>query len=355
MDGQEHESPLVQNRSAAALTDLLPPMTENAVALYEFLAMHGGRIESDAAATLGLDCAHLDAALHVLRAHRLVRPAPDGDGCWDTVGPECAVVDLIFEEEARLQRAQATLVKAREKILGLLPSYLDGLRQRTPSNAIDVVQADAGTVVKLLVEHFHAATTDVRVIDPAREVAAIRWLFPVAATNAHGPAIRLVLDQAMRHDSAARRQLALLCDGGAQVRTTGRESRWLVVFDRRTALVPLGERHEPVRGIAVVRNSAVVESLSAAFELLWDSAQSFAANGCGHDGDSSDELRLEILRHLAAGKKDEVVARRLGLSVRTCRRHIAEVMERLGAESRFQAGVLAEREIFRRGLLGGDR
>ncbi|KOG32387.1 hypothetical protein ADK34_09305 [Streptomyces viridochromogenes] len=46
---------------------------------------------------------------------------------------------------------------------------------------------------------------------------------------------------------------------------------------------------------------------------------------------------------LAQGAKDEVIARRLGMSLRTCRRHIAELLEELGAESRFQGGALAER------------
>lgn len=39
--------------------------------------------------------------------------------------------------------------------------------------------------------------------------------------------------------------------------------------------------------------------------------------------------------------KDEMIARRLGMSLRTCRKHIAESMETLGASSRFQAGYLA--------------
>ncbi|WP_410092509.1 hypothetical protein [Streptomyces sp. uw30] len=33
-------------------------------------------------------------------------------------------------------------------------------------------------------------------------------------------------------------------------------------------------------------------------------------------------------------------ALRLGMSVRTCRRHIADTMVELGAQSRFQAGYL---------------
>ncbi|MFV2022916.1 response regulator transcription factor, partial [Micromonospora sp. LOL_023] len=47
------------------------------------------------------------------------------------------------------------------------------------------------------------------------------------------------------------------------------------------------------------------------------------------------------VRLLAAGYKDEATARELRISVRTYRRHVATLMERLNAESRFQAGIQA--------------
>lgn len=48
-----------------------------------------------------------------------------------------------------------------------------------------------------------------------------------------------------------------------------------------------------------------------------------------------------MTRLLAAGSTDEVVARSLGFSVRTARRIIADLMGRLQASSRFQAGAQA--------------
>jgi len=46
---------------------------------------------------------------------------------------------------------------------------------------------------------------------------------------------------------------------------------------------------------------------------------------------------------MARGFTDEVLARKLGMSLRTCRRHIAALMHDLDAVSRFQAGVRASR------------
>ena len=45
---------------------------------------------------------------------------------------------------------------------------------------------------------------------------------------------------------------------------------------------------------------------------------------------------------LAAGTTDEAVARRLGLSRRTVQRQMQQLMRRLGADSRFQAGLQAK-------------
>jgi hypothetical protein len=51
-------------------------------------------------------------------------------------------------------------------------------------------------------------------------------------------------------------------------------------------------------------------------------------------------VKQEILRRLADGEKDEAIARGLGISLRTCRRYIAEIIAAAGAVSRFQAGFL---------------
>jgi DNA-binding CsgD family transcriptional regulator len=54
-----------------------------------------------------------------------------------------------------------------------------------------------------------------------------------------------------------------------------------------------------------------------------------------------DDRELELLALLAAGLTDGSVAARLGVSERTVRRTMAATMLRLGARSRFQAGLLA--------------
>jgi DNA-binding CsgD family transcriptional regulator len=64
----------------------------------------------------------------------------------------------------------------------------------------------------------------------------------------------------------------------------------------------------------------------------------------GADEQALSAAELLLLALLADGLKDEAVARALGVSVRTVRRMVAELMHRLDARSRFQAALLAQRK-----------
>ncbi|MGW4381014.1 response regulator transcription factor [Kitasatospora sp. NPDC004531] len=54
-------------------------------------------------------------------------------------------------------------------------------------------------------------------------------------------------------------------------------------------------------------------------------------------------MERQLLVLLAQGLTDAAAAKRLSVSVRTERRMVAELMHRLGASSRFDAGVRAAR------------
>lgn len=57
--------------------------------------------------------------------------------------------------------------------------------------------------------------------------------------------------------------------------------------------------------------------------------------------EAPSEEELAIVRLLAKGLTDEVIAQRLGISKRTYGRRFKVVMRKLGARSRFEAGARA--------------
>jgi len=124
------------------------------------------------------------------------------------------------------------------------------------------------------------------------------------------------------------------------VRTVSHIPRAAAVFDRSLAVlfgVSGGETN-----VARVHNHGVVQFLLDLFDHLWDAATPLEGVESGY-ANVADDLQRAIAALMAKGYTDEVVARKLGMSVRTCRRHIAALMRDLDAVSRFQAGVQAAR------------
>jgi DNA-binding CsgD family transcriptional regulator len=107
------------------------------------------------------------------------------------------------------------------------------------------------------------------------------------------------------------------------------------------ALTPTG-----TSGALLVRSSVVLAALRQYFEMLWSQATPVADvdSGPGALG-TKERAVLELMAH---GLKDDAIARRLDMSVRTVRRCVSAVLEHLQVSTRFAAGAAAQR----RGLLG---
>ncbi|MEZ5193477.1 MAG: LuxR C-terminal-related transcriptional regulator [Nocardioides sp.] len=90
----------------------------------------------------------------------------------------------------------------------------------------------------------------------------------------------------------------------------------------------------------LVRQPSLVSALRVLFEQLWERATPVTDVRVRRRRDA----RRLLVDHLAAGEKDEQIARALGVSLRTVRRRIAAMMTELGVDSRFQAGVEAARQ-----------
>ncbi|MGH3355494.1 MAG: helix-turn-helix domain-containing protein [Nocardioidaceae bacterium] len=129
--------------------------------------------------------------------------------------------------------------------------------------------------------------------------------------------------------------------GGERVRAISVVPLRMAVFGRQAVLIP-EDWHTPVGRHYVVRQPALVSAMIALFEAYWE--RGIAIPGLSH---ADDERPDDLVALLARGAKDEQVARLLGVSLRTVRRRIAALMDDLGVESRFQAGM----EAVRRGHL----
>lgn len=159
-----------------------------------------------------------------------------------------------------------------------------------------------------------------------------------------GIRIRTLYQHTARTSLATRTYVRQICEGGAEVRTAEELSERLIIYDRRLAFIPKERKGKEPPGAAIVSDPTLVAYLCRSFESIWQGSQPFDVGRTAEYQQVTEDLRLSILRLMAMGLKDEVIARRLGMATRTCRRHISVIMEELGATSRFQAGLLIGRQ-----------
>ncbi len=134
-------------------------------------------------------------------------------------------------------------------------------------------------------------------------------------------------------------QLNQLSLAGAEVRTEAEVPMEGVVIDGVVAVLPADGA-----GAAVFRLPGVVASIVGLFERIWPGATPLIPADPDAVGSGLTSRERALLDLLCSGATDESAGARLGISVRTVRRMVADIMNRLGARSRFQAGVkLADR------------
>jgi DNA-binding CsgD family transcriptional regulator len=148
-----------------------------------------------------------------------------------------------------------------------------------------------------------------------------------------------LLDDLEYWDVGDRRRLLLeLRQRGADVRISPSAPHGMLIIDKLVAVacnnpVSDGEACTPIR------SKPVIASLQRLAVITWRTAWDLELVSMLERRDS--ELSLAVLKLLNAGYKDEVAARRLGISLRTYRRHVADLIEILRARTRFEAGARA--------------
>lgn len=155
-----------------------------------------------------------------------------------------------------------------------------------------------------------------------------------------GVRYRVLFPDRARTVPALALRLGSLALAGAEVRTVPDVPTDATVVDEAVAMLPSELRDGRSGGVAVFRLPSVVSTVVELFERVWPSAVSLMASDVPQ-GAGLTERERELLALLSVGCTDEVAAARLGISVRTVRRMMSAIMNRLGARSRFQAGIKA--------------
>ncbi len=265
--------------------------------------------------------------------------AIDG-GRLTVVRPDVGLTYLLVQAENDLRQRQAQLEQTRAAITAIAQES-----QARRNDAGGTVRHDGVEAVRTRLQELSAsAHTEICSFSPGGAhhpdaMAASKPLNQIVLDR--GVAIRAIYQEAYRNDADTLAYAQWLTGLGGQQRTVPTLPMQLILVDREIALVPISPA-APRAGATEIRSLGIVAAVIALFEQTWAAATPFgAAAPISEQGLTA--LERQILHMLGEGATDEMTARRLGVSVRTLRRTIADLTERLHASSRFQAGLNAAR------------
>ncbi|MGZ4458925.1 MAG: DNA-binding response regulator [Nocardioidaceae bacterium] len=308
--------------------------------LYRILLRHSGETLDTVAPLLGTSVERLREAVAPVVAAGLVRIEDDR---LVALAPDLALGQLISDEFRRLR----SLGEQLDALRGMLPALTaEHLSAQAPRGApITVERIEGGDIVKLVRSLSATSTGDLLWLRPdqwrepfGREID--EWVVELVRAGRRSRAIypARVLEEApdvLRERAAA----------GEHVRVVADLPSRMAVMGSAAVLIPEEFGVNDGRRL-VIRHGSLIGVLTLLFENLWERAMPVPGLDGSTAADGVSDRRL-LLDQLVAGAKDEQIGRALGLSLRTVRRRVADILAELGATSRFQAGV----EAVRRGWL----
>ena len=328
--------------SAMTLLHSVPPPVheEHLTAVYRYAVTRGGILAAEpVAAELGLELDVVTEVVSQLLVKRLLREDVDDRELLVAVDPEIAGQLLVSPMEREIYQRRELIAQVQAQTELFRDDYARAGRSVTVPPAISQVSGRP-QVRGCLQLAGDACRTELLVLQSGRQDTEDfdELLQLCLRLRQRGVAVRIVCQHRSRADLTTRMKLKRVIDAGAEVRTASHIPRAAVVFDRTLAVL-IGTESEPACA-SQLRDAAVIGFLLDLFGHLWDEASPAACAEAGY-AEVADDLQQAIVAMMARGFTDEVLARKLGMSLRTCRRHIAALMRDLDAVSRFQAGVRA--------------
>lgn len=327
---------------AVSLLHSVPPPAhdEHVAAVYRHAVNHGIGDLPALAAELGLPAEVIDQAIDELARHRLLRKDFADPRRIVAVDPEVAAMALVSPMEREIYQRRELIAQVRQRTEMFRADYAHATESTPIAGTARVTGAPevrgylkmTSDACRREVMMLQAGKQDTEEFDDFLQVC-LQLL-------ERGITVRIVCQHRSRADLTTRMKIKRVADAGAQVRTTSHIPRTAVIFDRSLAVL-LGTEQAEVTA-SRVGDDDMVQFLVDVFDHLWDGATTVDTHDTGY-AEVADDLQQTIAGLMAKGYTDEVLARKLGMSVRTCRRHIAALMRELDAVSRFQAGVRAGR------------
>jgi sugar-specific transcriptional regulator TrmB/DNA-binding CsgD family transcriptional regulator len=291
----------------------------------------GEATEDELVAEVGLSAAAVRRAVRGLADLGLVTKTSARPRRLVPAQPDIALEALVISQQQRLERVRLAGSE-------LLESFNKGRSRSTAHNPVELVVGPEAVRQRYL-QLQASAREQVRILDRPPYVVANQVNAVELDALARGVRYRVLYDSSSFDHPGKSAWMRMCVAAGEDARMLASLPCKINIADSRVAL-SYDMTATAVTSAVVVHPSSLLDSLLALFEELWSRAQPVSQPS----GPSPlPERTSEILRLLAAGVKDETIARQLGLHLRTVRRDVATAMTELQAKNRVQLGVQAAR------------
>ncbi|MEV5510368.1 helix-turn-helix domain-containing protein [Streptomyces orinoci] len=282
------------------------------------------------AAELALPAERAGELLRSLTGRGLLHRLAEPPARWAAIAPDLAVQALLLRREAELCRL-------RGRIGELMRTHRTA-RRPAAAELVEVVTGPAviaGHWRRMLAGARHRVLLFdkpphlVRA-DPGLELGLLD----------RGVRVRVVYEAGSVSAPGRLAEIREFTGAGEQARVLPELPCKLAVVDDSWAMLPLCTGSE-LHGAMLVRASSLLDALAGTFEAYWNRAVRIPGPRAAECTPGS--RHTELLTLLCAGFTDDSIARQLGVSPRTVQRRVRELMDSLGARTRFQAGIQAAR------------
>jgi sugar-specific transcriptional regulator TrmB len=321
-------------------------ISESEELAYRSLLRHPDATARDLAVALGMSPRKTQRLLDVLEGRGLATHSPQRPRRYIPAAPDIAIERLIVQRQEGLERARSAIddlqeetrvarpEDSRDRIVEIISSR--EAEQQVLEHSIGAARFEVLSLVRPPVRVSRLdipREQDQRLQRQARD-RGVRFRTVVDAGFLEVPGTA----EAVRADIEAREEVRVVPELPVK----------LVLVDERIGLIPL-DLKQPESPALLVRSSPLLDALRLLYEQIWDRAAPVSfAHESDPSGSSTGEVpgdSADLVRLLAAGLGDKVIARELGISVRTLERRIAGLMGGLDARTRFQLGWQAARRL----------
>lgn len=281
------------------------------------------------------------AGLDELARLSLARESRDYPGQLRAVQPNVAFDTMLRQQEHDVARHLHALADRRAAVAAAIAEYGPLLPSHPDVGSEHLVGLDAIQV--RLEELSRELTSECLSVMPggAQSQASLDASRPLDQDAlANGIELLTLYQDSARNDPTTYAYARWMTENGGQVHTAPITPPRMLIFDRRVAIVPIDPASTKL-GALCTREPAIVASLIAIFHQAWSTSVPLGTLTTGDSETGLTALEKQLLTLLGAGMTDAAAGSRLGISARTVRRQMAALMERLGATSRFEAGLKA--------------